>query len=304
MDETYIHSSHTTPYAWSDGSIQGLFSPVSKGQRLIVIHAGGEQGFIPNAYVRFKSHQKQSCQKLGDTQAETIRKIQQAFGDDAMGVTQIKEWFNRFKHGRMSADSEQRSGRPSTSRNADVIEKVRTLIMEDRRLAIREVADEVGISRGSANTILTEDFGMRRVAAKFVPKLLSPEQQQLRLEVAQDMLECANRDPEFLKTVITGDESWVYGYDPETKVQASQWKHPTSPRPRRARQVRSNVKVILADFFDYRGVVHHEYAPLGQTVNKEYYQKSSAIFVMQFGARHWSCGTHATGSCIMTTPHT
>jgi hypothetical protein len=42
---------------------------------------------------------------------------------------------------------------------------------------------------------------MRRVAAKFVPKLLLPEQQQLRLEVAQDMLEGANRDPEFLKTV-------------------------------------------------------------------------------------------------------
>jgi hypothetical protein len=35
------------------------------------------------------------CQKLGDTQAETICKIQQAFGDDAMGVTQIKEWFKK-----------------------------------------------------------------------------------------------------------------------------------------------------------------------------------------------------------------
>jgi hypothetical protein len=58
MDETYIHSSHTAPYAWSDGSIQRLFAPMSKGQQLIVIHAGGEQGFIPNAYVRFKSQQK------------------------------------------------------------------------------------------------------------------------------------------------------------------------------------------------------------------------------------------------------
>ncbi|PNF43546.1 hypothetical protein B7P43_G03939, partial [Cryptotermes secundus] len=70
----------------------------------------------------------------------------------------------------------------------DIIEKVRALIMKNRRLAIREVADEAGISRGSANTILTEDLGMRRVAAKSVPKLLLPEQ-QLRLEVAQDMLE-------------------------------------------------------------------------------------------------------------------
>jgi hypothetical protein len=46
--------------------------------------------------------------------------------------------------------------------------------MEDRCLTVREIADEVGISSGSANTILTKDLGMRRVAAKFVPKLLLP----------------------------------------------------------------------------------------------------------------------------------
>lgn len=39
-------------------SLHGLLAPVSKGQRLIIVHAGGEQGFIPNAYVRFKSQQK------------------------------------------------------------------------------------------------------------------------------------------------------------------------------------------------------------------------------------------------------
>jgi hypothetical protein len=44
------------------------------------------------------------------------------------------------------------------------------MIMEDRPLTIYEVADEVGISRGSANTILTEDLGMGRAAAKSVPR--------------------------------------------------------------------------------------------------------------------------------------
>jgi hypothetical protein len=48
---------------------------------------------------------------------------------------------------------------------------------------------------------------MCRDVSKFVAKLLSQEQQQLRPEVARDMLECANGDPEFLKTVITGDET-------------------------------------------------------------------------------------------------
>jgi hypothetical protein len=102
--------------------------------------------------------------KLGHTHAEAIRKIQQACDDDLMGVTQIKD-------GCMSADSDQCSGRPSTSWNADIIDKVRTWIMEDHRLTVREIADEVGISRGSANMI-TENLSMRRVASKFEPRLL------------------------------------------------------------------------------------------------------------------------------------
>jgi hypothetical protein len=114
---------------------------------------------------------------------------------------------------------------------------------------------------------------MCRVVVKFVPKLLLQEQQQLRLEVTQDMLECANGDPEFLKTVITGDEMWVYGYDLETKVQSSQWKHSSSPRPQKAQQVRSKVKVLMTVFFDYRGIVHHSYTSEGQNINKEYYRE-------------------------------
>jgi hypothetical protein len=48
---------------------------------------------------------------------------------------------------------DQRARRPSTSRNADVIDKMRTLIMKDRRLNVLEIADEVRISRNSASTI-------------------------------------------------------------------------------------------------------------------------------------------------------
>jgi transposase len=84
------------------------------------------------------------CQKLGDSKAETIRKIQQAFGNDAMGATQIKEWFNRFKDGRTLVDSDQHSGRPSTSWNANVIENVCSLSVEDRRLTVQEMLTRLG----------------------------------------------------------------------------------------------------------------------------------------------------------------
>jgi len=85
------------------------------------------------------------------------------------------------------------------------------------------------------------------------------------------MLDSANSDPEFLNVVTNGDELWVYGYDPETKAQSSHWKRSTSPRPKMAKQLRSNVKVMLTVFFDSRGVVHDEYVPQGQNINKEYY---------------------------------
>ena len=39
-DETYIHSSYTTSYAWDVGSGAGLKAPISKGRRLIIVHAG------------------------------------------------------------------------------------------------------------------------------------------------------------------------------------------------------------------------------------------------------------------------
>ncbi|KAJ4435187.1 hypothetical protein ANN_23763 [Periplaneta americana] len=209
------------------------------------------------------------CQKLDDSQSQTIRKIQQVFGEDAMSVTQIKEWFNRFKDGRTSAESEQRCGRPQTARSAAVVERVRNLVMADRRLTMQEIAEEVGVSKDSAHAILRDDLNMNRVAAKFVPKLLSPEQKDLRRDVAQDLLDTANTDPGFLNTVITGDESWVYGYDPETKRQSSQWKHPESPRPKKAwncasriRTGRTNVQRKRPDMWTANNWhLHHDNVP-------------------------------------------
>jgi hypothetical protein len=77
-----------------------------------------------------------------------------------MGVTQIKEWYNQFKNGRTSVDSDQHTGRPLTSRNLAVINKVLSLVTEDCQLTVREIANDIGISDGSANAILTDDLGM------------------------------------------------------------------------------------------------------------------------------------------------
>jgi hypothetical protein len=194
------------------------------------------------------------------------------FGDDAMSILRIKEWFNCFKDGRTFVDSEPRPGRPSTSRNDNVIDQVRTLVMQDCRITVRELAIEVGVSTESIHSNFVEDVGLKSVREVRAEAAIHGTE-ATPLEIARDMLDNANSDSNFLNTVITGDETWVYGYDPETKTQSSQWKHPSSPRPKKARQVRINVKVMLTVFFDSRGMVHHEYAPQGTTITKEYYQE-------------------------------
>jgi len=78
---------------------------------------------------------------------------------------------------------------------------------------------------------------MKSVCMKFVPHLLTDDQREQRQTIARDLFEPSCEDVQFLKNIVTGDESWVYRYDPETKQQSSQWKGPTSPRPKKGRQV-------------------------------------------------------------------
>jgi hypothetical protein len=77
--------------------------------------------------------------------------------------------------------------------------------------------------------ILTEDLQMTRVTAKFVPRFLTVEQKDDHVSVCTDLRDRAQNDPKFMSLVITGDEFWVYGYDPETKQMSSQWSMASSP---------------------------------------------------------------------------
>ena len=65
------------------------------------------------------------------------------------------------------------------------------------------------------------------------------------MSVATNMPQEAESDEKFIGKIITGDETWVYGYEPETKPQSSQWKSADYPRPKKAHQVLAKVKVML-----------------------------------------------------------
>jgi len=74
------------------------------------------------------------------------------------------------------------------------------------------------------------------------------------------------------KNVITRSETWVYGYHVETKPQSSQWISITSPQP-----PKNTGSLVQCEsdtvFIDCEGIIHYEFLPCGQIVNKEYYLK-------------------------------
>jgi len=198
--------------------------------------------------------------------------LQQVYGDTALKKSTVYDWFSWFKNGQDKLEDDQHSGRPLTSKTAEMIEKVRQLIHCDRRMTIVvELEQEVGISHGSIHAILSDDLNMRCVSAKFVLRQLTTDQMECRMMVAGDLFEKSTQDPTFLTKIVTGDESWVFAYDPETKVHSAEWHRSSSPLPKKSCLVKSKEKVMLITFFDIDGVVHHDFVPPGQTVNGHFY---------------------------------
>jgi len=140
-----------------------------------------------------------------------------------MSHSRTFEWFGHFKNGRTLTANDDLSGRPSTATTPSKMEQVRAAGNQDRRRTIHNLCAEVGIGYGSCQRILTEQLNMHRIAAKFVPRVLTQNQKEIRVAICQELKETLKNDPTLLLNVVTGDESIVYAYDPETKLQSSQW---------------------------------------------------------------------------------
>ncbi|UYV70544.1 hypothetical protein LAZ67_7003455 [Cordylochernes scorpioides] len=138
---------------------------------------------------------------------------------------------------------------------------------ENPRTTLLELEQDTG----KIGKIVTEDLNLKKTPAKCIPRFLTNEQNLCRLATCEDMFKMTRTDPEWKDKIITGDETWVYGYDPETKRQSAEWRGQGEPRPKKSRILKSRNKVLLVAFLDNKGIVHHEYLPAGQTVIKEMY---------------------------------
>jgi len=147
--------------------------------------------------------------------------IEQGFGDQILHRTQVFQWHIRFLNGRISVEDDEHKGRHTSCTIPETVARIQVLILQDRRRTIRDIAEDVEFGYGTCQRVLPEELGMYLVAAKFVPRILTADQKQQRVNVFTELRQLASDNETFLSRVITGDESWVCGYDPEAKRQSS-----------------------------------------------------------------------------------
>jgi len=116
-----------------------------------------------------------------------------------------------FNRGRTSVFDEPRPGAPKTATAEDNVTKINDLVLADRRLKIREIDETVGMSKDRVSHILHEILGMRKLSARWVPRLLTPQNKRNRETTSEQCLTLFKRNTkEFLRRFVTVDETWIH----------------------------------------------------------------------------------------------
>jgi len=154
----------------------------------------------------------------------------------------------------------------------EIIDQIHELLLEDRRISAKSIAEQLGISRERGGSIIHEDLNMWKLSAKWVPKCLNADKKHQQCKSSEQLLEFFQRDPnDFLSRLMTMEDTWLYHYDPETKQQSMKWWHSCSPCSKKFQVQKSAGKVLASIIWDQDGILLIDYLPKGQTINAEYY---------------------------------
>ena len=148
--------------------------------------------------------------------------LQTAFGASCINRASVFEWHKRFKGDKESVWDDERCGRSKNVRTPELIGQIKDFMDKDCRVSIKTINTQFDVSMGTVHTIIREELNLRKICARFVPRVLREDQKERRCHDSREMVELINSDPAVLDALMTYDESWIYCFDSETKRQSSQ----------------------------------------------------------------------------------
>jgi len=210
--------------------------------------------------------------KEGLTPNEIHLKFINVYGDSSPSFPTIKKWAAEFKCGRTGLKDDPRNGRPKSATTPEIIEQVHDTVLDDRQMKLREIAETIGISKEHVGYILHEELDMKKLCARWVPRLLTADQKCTRMKISEQCLERFNKNKtDLLLQFITMDEIWIHHYTPESKQQSKQWTEASCSAPQKTRLVSSAGKFMASVFWDAEGILFINSLEKGKTITGEYY---------------------------------
>jgi histone-lysine N-methyltransferase SETMAR len=208
--------------------------------------------------------------RAGKSYPEIKKMTEAAFGGKSLSKSAIYNIINKVK-ARESTKDRRHLNPKKTKRTVDIIAAVAADVKADRHITCRDLASAHGVSFGTMQNILHVELGLVKKSARWVPKLLSPEQKEERVRICTEFVAAIDRSSmAMLDQIIMMDETMVSYHTPQTKRQSKQWIEKGKPGPIKAKVHTSRTKQMLLAFFDSKGLVYTHIVPKGTTINANY----------------------------------
>jgi histone-lysine N-methyltransferase SETMAR len=198
------------------------------------------------------------------------RLLTNVYGDMAVDEITVSRWAEQLassEQGQVIVYNLPRLGSPSTAVTPAIMQRDGSHIRNDWRITTRELAALLGTGKGSVDKIIP-NLGYSKVCARWVPRSLTEEHKEQRKIICSELLARYEAEGDnFLSIIVTGDETWIHHFEPETKRQSMEWHHTTSPRKKKFKGIPSARKIMATVFWNCEGVILIDVLPRGQTIN-------------------------------------
>ena len=124
----------------------------------------------------------------GNTPTQIKGELDSVYGDSAPSFTAVKFWAAEFKRGRKSLGDGEGSERPKPATDDENIAKVHQMVLDDRRIKVRVIAEVINMSKERVCHILSQYLGMRKLSARWVPRLLTVDKKRVRMNISNVLL--------------------------------------------------------------------------------------------------------------------
>ena len=206
--------------------------------------------------------------RKGLNTTEISKEMDNVYKDSAPSYRTVAKWVAEFKDPEHGFEDAPRMDHPSTITANENFEAVERIVVRDRQISIRHLAEELVI----IHAIMNNHMGMKKVCTRLVPKLFIPIQRANRVDCCQEFLQQSEVNPaKFSDCIVTGDEFWIHHYDPLSHLEAKVYKRLGEQTSTRLRQERSAGKIMMIILLDKDSVLLTEHMPRGTTINAPCY---------------------------------